>query len=941
MQVGTSVSHYRLLRQLGEGGMGQVYLADDALLDRRVALKFVRRDDLADPAAHKRLLREARAAASLDHPFICKIFEVGESDEGPFIAMEYLDGQTLEQRLESGPLGTGEALQVAGEIAEALAAAHSHGIVHRDLKPSNVMLTADGHVKVMDFGIAKRVAYEPAATTRSTVSTVDVVAGTLLYMSPEQILGNPITPASDLFALGVVLDEVLTGTHPFKRQTTLATATAIAHEPAPRIQISKPGAGEIDAVIQRLLAKDPSGRYGSADEVVAALRQLAIDSRSREPNTTTRGALRRTWLVLSSVTLIVLVAAIGWLFLRPGPALAFQERDWIVIAALENKTTEKSFDSAIESALTVALRQSRYVNVLPRSRIVDAIRMTGRPESAPLDETLASEVAVREGARAVLACSLASAGDDYTIDARLVDPRTHRSVMAGAIHARNRGDILPALDTLAGRIRHQLGESLESISQQNTALPMATTASLEALKLFVEGRQLAGRDAQAGYNLIREAVRIDPDFAMAHADLAMNASLHGDRATAEQHFDRALKLIDRLTVRERLWIQALAQDSRGNREEAVDAYRAYLSRYPDDADAWYRLGWTLMATLSRPADAIEPFTNVLRINPASPGAYSNLATCYQLLGKNEDSLKNYERAFQLRPAMLTGGFLNHQYGFTLVAVGRVDDARRVFEKMAAESDRDKQATGERSLALLDMYQGRYRDAINHLGSAILLNRSYHNALGELRNRLFIAGAAQALGDHRRFASELREADRLTAAQKLDPGIVSDAGCYYARDGQIRAARRVLEAIVAGLADRTAMSSVNRSSRNDEATVDILQGEIALAEGKWQEAIPLFEVSLKLMPSGDGAEPLARAYVAGKRWDDAARMYARLAAMQSLGNEQQEWIQRSRVELGKIYERQGKRQEARSMYQQCLDRWKDADPDLPLLVEAKRLLAALR
>ncbi|MGE5812850.1 MAG: protein kinase domain-containing protein, partial [Acidobacteriota bacterium] len=454
MEAGTPVSHYRLLRPLGAGGMGQVYLADDALLGRHVALKFVRGNDLPDPAARKRLIHEARAAASLDHPFICKIFEVGESDDGPFIAMEYLDGQTLEERLSGGALNPGEALRIGGEIAEALDAAHRHGIVHRDLKPSNVMITADGHVKVMDFGIAKRVAYEAAATTQSAVSSVDAITGTLAYMSPEQVLGNPVTPASDLFALGILLDESITGTHPFKRQTALATATAIAHEPAAPIPPTTRGASEIDDVIQRLLAKDPSHRYASAGEVVTVLRQLGSDLSGRQHRGITRAAFRRTWLAFSSLVLVAAVGTLGWLFMRPGPALAFQERDWIVIADLENKTAEKSFDSAIESALTVAIRQSRYVNVLPRSRVAEAIRLTGRKDAAVLDEALASEVAVREGARAVLACSLASSGDDYTIDARLIDPRTHQAVMAGAMRAKDKDGILPALDALAARIRH-------------------------------------------------------------------------------------------------------------------------------------------------------------------------------------------------------------------------------------------------------------------------------------------------------------------------------------------------------------------------------------------------------------------------------------------------------------------------------------------------------
>lgn len=940
MDVGAHVSHYRLLRQLGEGGMGQVYLADDTLLGRHVALKFVRTGDPLDAVARRRLVHEAKAAASLDHPFICKIFEVGESGEGPFIAMEHLEGSTLEERLSGGKLPAADAVRIAGEIAEALDAAHRHGIVHRDLKPSNVMLTVDGHVKVMDFGIAKRFRCEPAAETESAPFTGDVAVGTLLYMSPEQVLGDPVTPASDLFALGLLLHEALTGTHPFKRSTALATATAIAHDVPDPLPPTGPETGPLDRVVQRLLAKHPGDRYPAARDVVEALGQLGRDRpRMRDAARIRIARWARPALLLSSVALIATLAAIGWFF-RPGPALAFQERDWIVIADLDNRTADNGFDRAIESALAVALRQSRYVNVLPRARVAEAIRLTGRKEPAPMDEALASEVAVRENARAVLACSLAPSGTGYTLEARLVDPRTRQTVMAGAVRASSKQQVLSALDSLATHVRRRLGESLQVISEENTALPKATTSSLEALKLFVDGRQLAARGDAAGINLIREAVGLDPDFALAHADLAVAAYLGGDRATGEKHFERALALIDRLTLRERLWIQAVAQDSRGNREEAVVAYRTYLSRYPDDADGWYRLGWTQMATLDRPDDAVASFNNVLRINPASAGAYSNLATCYRLRGNLDRSLELYAKAFELRPDFLTGPFLNHEYGFALVAAGRRQEARQLFEKMASQTDSGKQAAGLRSMALLDMYEGRYRSAIGRLESAVLLNRASKNALGELRNHLFSATAARALGDRQRLAKELQVADRMIATQAFEPWIIAVAGAFHARDGQVRAARRVLDRMLASMGNRTALSAVNRSTRNDESAIDLLKGEIALAEGRWQEAVPLFEVSVRLNPDAGGAEALARAYVAGRRWTDAVRVYSSVAAETARGDELQDSGQLARYELGKLYERLGERAKARAAYEQLLQRWTAADPGLPALAQIKSRLQAL-
>jgi len=278
--VGETVSHYRILEKLGQGGMGEVFLAQDTTLDRKVALKFLPEELQQDPTARKRFLREAKSAAALDHPFICKIYEIGKAQDRTFIAMEYIQGMNLEERFLKGPLPIEDVLEIAWEIADALEGAHRRGIVHRDLKPANVMLIPEGHIKVMDFGLAKRVTPEGEEENVSTVLTQDGAAvGTVPYMSPEQVRGKPLDTRSDIFSFGVVLYEMVAGVHPFKKDSTMDTAqTILSVTPPPIARYVNDVPDLLQDTIRKMLAKDPGERYQTAKGLMTDLRQLNLDT---------------------------------------------------------------------------------------------------------------------------------------------------------------------------------------------------------------------------------------------------------------------------------------------------------------------------------------------------------------------------------------------------------------------------------------------------------------------------------------------------------------------------------------------------------------------------------------------------------------------------------------------------------------------------------------
>jgi tetratricopeptide (TPR) repeat protein len=569
------------------------------------------------------------------------------------------------------------------------------------------------------------------------------------------------------------------------------------------------------------------------------------------------------------------------------------------------------------------------------------MRRAGRKPTERLDVVLASDCAQREGARAVLAASIARVGTGYTLTANLIDPSTQEIVTGSTVSASAKDDVLEALDDLATSVRRQLGESMSAISQQRTPILQATSSSLDALRLFSQGRKMVGNGENEGFKLIEEAVRLDPDFALAHAALGHRGYLSGNPRAGEPHFLKALSLVDRLTVRERLWIQALADDARGNREAAVESYRAYLSAYPDDADVWFRLGWTLMATLHQPAQAAEAFQRVLKLNPAASGARVNLATCYRALRRDEESLLEYRKAFELRPQLLDERFVNHEFGFALVRAGEIEEATRTFERLTSHTDTSLNASGLRSIALLAMYRGQYSAALEHLGSAVVLNRNAKASLTEMRNRLFCVTAARMLGQTRRVAAELSEVDRLIAQNAFEPGMLSVAATTHVRLGDLRRARLIRQRMTSAIADPLAFSAVNRSTRQDDAFANVVDGQLALAEGRAAEAIVLLQTALRVNDDIGAAEPLARAFLAAGRVEEASQTFEELLKRAPLGGEEQEPWLLAHLELARLHEAAGRRDAARTLYEKFLAMWKDANPGLPPLTQARTRLAALQ
>jgi tetratricopeptide (TPR) repeat protein/predicted Ser/Thr protein kinase len=719
--IGQLLGHYRIDAQLGVGAMGVVYRAYDTRLHRTVAIKRLR--NASPGASRSQLLEEARAAATLNHPSICTIHEVGEIDGHAFIVMEYVDGKTLSDLIPKHGLPLETVLEYGSEIADAVAFAHARGIVHRDLKGSNIVITPEGRPKVLDFGLAlhlpSKSIQEISESIAAEAPTNLDIAGTPQYMSPEALRGESSNPRCDVWSLGIVLYEMATGHRPYDEETPYQLAARVLSD-AP-VEMPQSLAPHLAAVIKRCLAKQPERRYRQAGEVRAALEAVRSDAGRMESVPAPRGrSPRRPNAAVLAIAAGLILLTLGIAPLRKfagrvvsEPAIAFAERDWLLVSDFANHTGDPVFDRSLNTALSAALAQSRYVNVVPSSRIRESLRRMENSNLTRTDEATAREIALREGFRLVLAPAVTATGGAYLLSASLLDPASGATLKSETVHASGKDAVLAAVDALAGKIRTDLGEASAMIAGQTKPLVKATTASLEALQHFSLARDAhIGQRLDEARTLYEEALRIDPTFTAARASLGIINVEFFDRAKGMELISQALKSIDGLSDNERLSVLGFhAMVVERNLEKAAGHYKAFLALHPDVASAHNNLGRIYMQ-MRRFKDAIAELQETIRLDPDLFLAYfslnsvylyevadmdSAIATAHRQLARSARSARAYG---QLGAAHLGKGdlrqaedalrkaveldssprFVAEQYrlGHTLRLQGRFDEARRLY-----------------------------------------------------------------------------------------------------------------------------------------------------------------------------------------------------------------------------------------------------------------------
>ena len=950
LMPGTKLGDYEVKSLLGSGGMGEVYRARDSRLGRDVAIKVLPSLFSSDSGRLRRFEQEARAAAALNHPNILAVFQMGTYEGAPYLVSELLEGETLREPIRRGRLAVRKAIDYGVQIARGLAAAHEKGIVHRDLKPENSFVTKDGRAKILDFGLAK-LTQQQSSSERSAPMLIagteaGVVMGTVGYMAPEQVRGQSADHRADIFAFGAILYEMLTGKRAFQKPTSADTMSAILNEDPPGI--SQEAANiplALQRVVHRCLEKIPDQRFQSASDLAFALDASSSTGGSAYPAMAAKaaaGAGKRWKAIVPAVVVVLALSVGGYFYTHHGTKLT--DQDTLVLADFANSTGDPIFDDTLKTALNISLRQSPFLNVLSDGRVAQTLKLMAHPAGTRLTPEVARELCQRAGSKAYIGGAIGSLGNEYVLGLKAVNCQSGDMLAEEQVTAKSKDEVLNALGTAASKLRGELGESLATVQRFDVPLVQATTSSLEALKAYglgIKAHNEKGPAAALPYDL--RAIELDPTFAVGYSAMGNDYGNLGEMGRASEYYTKAFQLREHASQQERLHISAFYyQTVTGELDKAAQSYHALIESYPRASASYDNLGLVL-AGQGQFAKAAEITKQGMQIAAYDQAAWhANLAN-YTIALQRLDEARQIIHEAQARKLDI---FVMHNVLYALAFLG--GDSPVMTEQQQWFAGKPEENFGLGLASDTEAFAG-------HLAKARELTRRTVDSA--IRADSKESGAiAKAIAAQREVIFGNVAKARQTAAEALQlaptsQAVESEAGLAFAMAGDAARAESLAQDLGKRFPLDTQMQSLWLPAIR--AQLALQRKNPALALSTLQVTPPL---ELASIPFTNNISCLYPTYIRGEAYLTAQQSSAAAAEFQKIidhsGIVWNCWtgalahLGVARADALQARTSQGADADAarvRSLaaYKDFLSLWKDADPDIPILKQAKAEYAKLQ